>query len=98
MPPDSKLDLHLLICEDCADDVELVVRELQRAGINPRGQSVDSEPQYASALDSDDVPQVILADYNMPEFNALWRLNCCASGVWIFRSSSSPARSAKKRR
>jgi len=71
MPSDSKLDLHLLICEDRADDVELMIRELQRAGIAPRWSSVDTEPQYVSALDGPDVPQIILADYNMPAFNAL---------------------------
>ena len=71
MSSDPKLDLHLLICEDRADDVELVVRELKRAGIAPRWSSVDTEPQYVSALDGPDVPQIILADYNMPAFNAL---------------------------
>ena len=35
MSSDSKLDLHLLICEDRADDVELMIRELQCAGIAP---------------------------------------------------------------
>ena len=71
MSSESKLDLHLLICEDRSDDVELMVRELQRAGIKPRWHSVDTEPQYAAALDSTDVPQIILADYNMNAFNAL---------------------------
>jgi len=71
MSSDSKLDLHLLICEDRPDDVELVVRELKRAGIAPRWHAVDTEPQYVTALDSLDVPQIILADYSMPSFNAL---------------------------
>jgi PAS domain S-box-containing protein len=71
MSHDSKLDLHLLICEDRADDVELMVRELQRAGIAPRWHSVDTERQYITALDSQDVPQIILADYSMPAFTAL---------------------------
>jgi PAS domain S-box-containing protein len=68
---DTPLDLNLLICEDRAEDVELVLHELRRAGIAPRWRCVESEPRYVTELDGADVPQVILADYNMPAFNAL---------------------------
>jgi PAS domain S-box-containing protein len=67
----SKLELHLLICEDRPDDVELMIRELQRAEIAPRWHRVDTEPQYLTALDDGELPQVILADYSMPAFSAL---------------------------
>lgn len=71
MSSDAKLDLKLLICEDRSDDVELIVRELHRSGIRPQWNSIDTEPQYLTALDSAEVPQVILADYSMPTFSAL---------------------------
>lgn len=71
MPSDVPLDLKLLICEDRPEDVELIVRELRRAGIAPRWDAVDTEPAYLSALAKADLPQIILADYAMPTFSAL---------------------------
>ncbi len=71
MPPDAPLDLRLLVCEDRPEDVELMIRELRRAGIAPRWDVVDTEPAYLTALERSDLPQIILADYAMPTFSAL---------------------------
>jgi signal transduction histidine kinase len=61
--------LHVLILEDQPDDAELVLRELRRAEFDPNWLRVDTEAEYLARLD----PRldVILADYTLPQFNAL---------------------------
>jgi CheY-like chemotaxis protein len=64
--------LHVLILEDQPDDAELVLRELRRAEFDPNWLRVETEPDYLARLD----PRldVILADYTLPQFNALQAL------------------------
>ncbi len=61
--------LRALIVEDRACDATLVVRELERAGFAPAWKRVDTEEQYVSQLET--LPELILADYNMPKFGAI---------------------------
>ena len=61
--------LRVLILEDRADDTALMVYELRRAGIEPLWRCVQTEEDFRAALESD--PEVILADYSLPQFNAL---------------------------
>jgi len=61
--------LRALIVEDRASDATLVVRELERAGYAPTWKRVDTEEQYVSQLET--LPELILADYNMPKFGAI---------------------------
>jgi PAS domain S-box-containing protein len=61
--------LRALIVEDRASDAKLVVRELERAGFAPAWKRVDTEEQYLSQLEAG--PEVILADYTMPQFGAM---------------------------
>lgn len=61
--------LRALIVEDRASDATLVVRELERAGFAPTWKRVDTEAQYLSQLET--LPELILADYNMPKFGAI---------------------------
>jgi len=61
--------LRALIVEDRASDATLVVRELERAGFAPTWKRVDTEEQYVSQLEA--LPELILADYNMPKFGAI---------------------------
>jgi two-component sensor histidine kinase len=64
MPP----KLRVLILEDRTADAELIVHELRRAGFDPEWQRVDTEPAYLARLDPP--PDIILADYHLPAFDA----------------------------
>jgi PAS domain S-box-containing protein len=61
--------LRLLLVEDRADDAELLLHELLRAGFTLQWQRVETEDEYARAITSDH--DVILADYSLPQFDAL---------------------------
>ena len=63
------LPLRVLILEDSEMDAELVLHELRRAGYEPDWRRVDNEADYLSCLSTD--LDVVLADYSMPQFNAL---------------------------
>ena len=66
--------LHVLILEDSPADVELMLHELRRAGFEPRWQHVETEPDFLDRLVSP--PDIILADYTLPQFDALGALRC----------------------
>lgn len=61
--------LQVMILEDRASDAALMLAELRRAGFYVDWQRVDSEADFRAHLH----PQldVILADYSLPQFNAL---------------------------
>jgi len=61
--------LRVLFLEDNPSDVELLLHALQRAGYVPEWDRVDSESEYLARLNPD--LDVILADYNLPQFDAL---------------------------
>jgi len=61
--------LNVLIAEDSQDDVELVVGELRRAGFIPNWQRVETEADFVAGLEKR--PDIVLADYSMPQFNGL---------------------------
>ena len=61
--------LKLLMLEDRPVDAELLLFELQDAGYEPDWQRVDAEADYLAALDEN--PDVILADFSLPQFTAL---------------------------
>ena len=63
-----KTMLKLLLLEDNAADARLVVRELQRGGFELSVTQVDSADTYASHLDTE--PDLIIADYALPQFSA----------------------------
>jgi len=65
--------LKLLLLEDRPADAELLLFELQDAGYDADWQRVDSETDYIAALETN--PDVILADFSMPQFTALRALN-----------------------
>jgi PAS domain S-box-containing protein len=60
--------LHTLIVEDRAADAKLIVRELERAGFDPKWKRVETEEDFVSRLEPS--LDVILADYTMPCFGA----------------------------
>jgi DNA-binding NtrC family response regulator len=61
--------LRLLILEDRPSDAELMLRELRRAGFTADWRRVDTETDFVAALDP--AVDLILADYSLPQFNAL---------------------------
>lgn len=62
--------LRILILEDVPMDAELIERELRRAGLAFTSRRVDTETDFRAALD-DFEPDVILADYSLPQFTAM---------------------------
>jgi PAS domain S-box-containing protein len=71
--------LHVLILEDLPDDAELMLRELRRSGFIPTWQRVETEAAYRAALqeaadNNGSGLDLILADYHLPQFNALQAL------------------------
>jgi signal transduction histidine kinase/CheY-like chemotaxis protein len=62
----------VLILEDQPTDAELMVRELRRAMFDPTWQRVEAESDYVAHLDP--ALDVILADYKLPQFDAVCAL------------------------
>ncbi|MFI5180389.1 MAG: response regulator [Thermoanaerobaculia bacterium] len=61
--------LRVLILEDRPDDAELMVRQLREHGFDVRATRVETQSDFLAALETS--PDVILADYNLPQWNAL---------------------------
>ena len=61
--------LKVLLVEDRAADAELVLHELRRAGYDPEWKRVETEPEFLAQIGQD--WDIILADYNLPEFSGL---------------------------
>jgi two-component system NtrC family sensor kinase len=59
----------VLIVEDEPADFDMVVRELERSGIDARCQRAGTAEEYLSQLQR--WPDIILSDYSLPSFSAL---------------------------
>jgi PAS domain S-box-containing protein len=66
------MKLHVLFLEDRPEDAELILVTLKKAGFDCAWQRVDTQAAYLAALDSG--YDIILADYSLPQFNALQAL------------------------
>ena len=66
--------LHVLILEDRPTDAELMLHELHRVGYEPDWRRVETESDYVACLAP--TLDVILADYTLPQFDALRALHC----------------------
>ena len=66
------IPLRLLMLEDSQSDAKLILHELRRAGFEVDWQRVENETDYLAALDA--TPDLILADYSLPQFDALHAL------------------------
>lgn len=64
--------IKILIVEDNANDAELLVSQLQRFGFDVESERVDTEAAYVARLNKD--IQLILADYEMPQFDGFHAL------------------------
>jgi HD-GYP domain-containing protein (c-di-GMP phosphodiesterase class II)/DNA-binding response OmpR family regulator len=67
--------LNALIVEDSADDLFLILRELQRAGYNVSHRQVINERGMADALTAR--WDVVLSDYSLPQFSGRTALEMC---------------------
>jgi CheY-like chemotaxis protein len=59
----------VLIVEDHPEDAELMARRLEQQGYKLNWQRVETEPAYLEALKTK--PDLILADWSLPEFSGL---------------------------
>ena len=64
--------VKVLILEDRPSDAELTLHELRRAGYEPAWKRVETEADYLAQLDQG--WEIILADYNLPQFSGLQAL------------------------
>ena len=62
--------LNILIVEDSEDDLVFVVRTLKQGGYEVMHERVDTEAGFSAAL-AEGGWDLIIADYNLPQFNAV---------------------------
>jgi len=60
---------RVLILEDSPSDAELMLHALRTAGFDPTSDVVETESDFRDRLKKD--PEIILADFTLPEFSAL---------------------------
>lgn len=65
----SATPLHVLLIEDNPEDAFLLERHLRRNGFQPSVNRVETAAEMRAQLASDVSPDVILADYNLPNFS-----------------------------
>ena len=64
------IPIKVLLVEDDAGDAELTIRALRAGGFEPVSKRVDTAPEFAEALDTDDW-QIVISDHRMPTFSSL---------------------------
>ena len=83
--------LRILLVEDVADDAELALLELRRAGLHADQRVVAGEEAFVGAL-REFAPDVILCDFSMPGFNGMAALTMaseiCPDTPFIFVSGT----------
>jgi DNA-binding NtrC family response regulator len=62
--------LKILMLEDVAADAELILRALQRGGVQCRARVVASEADFRRGLDEFE-PDIILSDFALPHFDGM---------------------------
>ena len=65
--------LRVLVLEDRPSDAELILHDLKRSGYNYVSKRVDTKADYLRELD--EIPDIILADYSLPQFTAMEALH-----------------------
>jgi signal transduction histidine kinase len=71
MSPDelNSRPLHVLLIEDNPEDAFLIERHLRRNGFQPAISRVERASEMRALLKSETLPDIILADYNLPDFS-----------------------------
>ena len=62
--------LRLLLVEDSENDAALVLRELQRGGLDVTSERVESRDAMSAALDRTPPWDLVISDYSLPTFDA----------------------------
>jgi two-component system cell cycle sensor histidine kinase/response regulator CckA len=62
--------LRLLVVEDVADDAEMMILALQRGGLDPTWERVETADELAAAL-ANGPWDAVVSDYTLPKFGAL---------------------------
>lgn len=79
--------IRILLLEDNITDSELLLRELRKNGLLFKSERVDTEEGFRKAID-DFHPDIILADYTLPQFDGLSALaiarECCPNVPFVF--------------
>ncbi|HMG61040.1 MAG TPA: EAL domain-containing protein [Burkholderiales bacterium] len=82
---------RILLVEDVADDAELALLELRRAGLHADHRVVDKEKSFVDAL-REFAPDLILSDFSMPGFDGMAALalarEVCPDTPFIFVSGT----------
>ncbi|HEU4685359.1 MAG TPA: response regulator [Nitrospira sp.] len=71
--------VHLLIVDDDPFDVEVMLRELKKSGFDPLHERVDTREAFIQRLELGQ-PDLILYDYNVPQFSSLEALQLTQGG------------------
>jgi len=71
---ESKQKIRVLLLEDEKLDAEMILRQLRQTKFEPEWKRVETQSAFLAALD-EFVPQLILADYNLPQFDGLTALS-----------------------
>ena len=83
--------VRVLLVEDVPEDAELLLRELRKAQLNVIAHRVDTERDLEETL-ADSRPDLILSDYNLPDFSGGRALQIaamrCANVPFIFVSGT----------
>ncbi len=64
-----KLHLRVLHVEDNPPDAQLMARAFERSGYEVEWTRVETQAEYEAALEA--LPQVVIADYQLPQFSGL---------------------------
>ncbi len=68
----ERLPIRVLLVEDNPADAEFILDELRQSGFEPEWERVETKAEYLARLTP--TLDVILADYNLPQFNGLTAL------------------------
>ena len=77
LPKGASVGVRVLFVEDSQDDVELQLRRLREAGLEPQWDRVQTEDALRAAL-ADEAWEIALVDYNIPGFSGLEALRLIA--------------------
>lgn len=67
---DKQTSFKILMLEDLADDADLALHELKKAGLSIDLERVETKEAYEKALETS-APDVILSDFSLPQFTGL---------------------------